>query len=116
MRAGYQSLLVWQKAMLLTKEVYLLTESLPAKERFGLSDQIRRAAVSIPSNIAEGSKRKSKKEYGHFIHVAHGSLAELETQLLLVQGLYPDVDASKTLDLALEIGRMLYAFERSLEK
>ena len=77
MQNGYQSLIVWQKSMLLVKEVYAIAHKLPAEERFVLSDQMRRAAVSVPSNIAEGSRRGTKKEGSHFVSIAHGSLAEI---------------------------------------
>lgn len=99
--------------MTLAKYVYILTESLPQKERYGLADQMQRAAVSIPSNIAEGSKRGSKKDYAHFLRMAHGSLAELETQLLLSREMYPQARVEKALDLALEVGKMLHAFTRT---
>jgi four helix bundle protein len=80
---SYKDLLVWQKAMTLVKEVYLLTAKFPADERFGLTAQMRRAAVSVPSNIAEGHARQGSKEYLQFLSHAGGSLAELETQTLL---------------------------------
>ena len=79
--AGYRELLVWQKAMDLVIETYALYRLLPKEEIYGLSDQMRRAAVSIPSNIAEGQARKNEKEFVHFLCIAQGSLAELLTQL-----------------------------------
>ncbi|HWZ98920.1 MAG TPA: four helix bundle protein [Candidatus Dormibacteraeota bacterium] len=79
----YKELLVWQKVMNLAKLVYKLTVSFPADERFGIVSQLRRAAVSIPSNIAEGQARRGTKEFLQFLSIAEGSLAELETQLLL---------------------------------
>jgi four helix bundle protein len=79
----YKELLVWQKGMNLAKLVYKLTVSFPADERFGIVSQLRRAAVSIPSNIAEGQARRGTKEFLQFLSIAEGSLAELETQLLL---------------------------------
>lgn len=111
---GYQSLSVWQKAMELAREVYGLTKLLPAKEQFALCDQMRRAAISVPSNIAEGFRRGSKKEYAHFVSIAHGSLSELETQLLLAKDLYPLGAYEHALDLAEEVGRMLYGLTRVL--
>jgi len=111
---GYQSLTVWQKAMELAREVYAMTQSLPSKEQFALCDQMRRAAISIPSNIAEGFRRGSKKEYAHFVSIAHGFLSELETQILLAKDLYPRVSCKKALDLAGEVGRMLYGLSRVL--
>lgn len=111
---GYQSLSVWQKAMELAREIYALTEKFPQKEQFGLCDQMKRAAVSIPSNIAEGYRRGSKKDYAHFVSIAHGSLSELETQILLAQSVYPRFAYGKTLELTEEIGRMLYGLSRVL--
>ena len=83
MSAGYQELKVWQKSMDLAEVVYDLIKLLPKSELYALSDQMRRASVSIPSNIAEGQQRRSSKEFLTFLSVARGSLAELETQLLL---------------------------------
>lgn len=74
---SYKQLIVWQKSFELVKEIYNLTNNLPAEEKFGISSQIRRCAVSIPSNIAEGYARKSTKEYANFISIAFGSGAEL---------------------------------------
>ena len=79
----YKDLLIWQRAMGLAKLVYQLTSKFPSEERYGLTAQLRRAAVSIPSNIAEGQARKGTSEFVQFLFVAEGSLAELETQLLL---------------------------------
>jgi len=80
---GYRDLIVWQKAMDLVGRVYTLTVSFPADERFGLISQIRRAAVSVPSNIAEGQARHTSQEFIQFISHAEGSLAEVDTQLTL---------------------------------
>jgi four helix bundle protein len=81
MSTGYERLEVWQQAMDLVVLVYELTQSLPVEERFALSDQMRRCAVSIPSNIAEGASRRSNKEFAQFLYVAKGSASELQTQL-----------------------------------
>ena len=81
-KASYQDLIVWQRSVDLGIEIYKVTEYFPADERFGLISQMRRAAVSIPSNIAEGKYRRSSKEFAKFLHIAFGSGAELETQLL----------------------------------
>ncbi|MBQ4511571.1 MAG: four helix bundle protein [Anaerolineaceae bacterium] len=83
---NYKDLKVWQKSMDLAFMVYRLVKILPREELYSLSDQMRRAVVSIPSNIAEGCQRGSIKEYIHFLYIAKGSLAELETQLLLCKG------------------------------
>jgi four helix bundle protein len=84
---SYRDLIAWQKAMDLVVEVYRGTESFPSREQFGLTNQARRAAVSVPSNIAEGQGRGSTNEYIHFLRIARGSVQELETQLILAQRL-----------------------------
>jgi four helix bundle protein len=84
---GYQDLEVWQKAMGLAENVYNCTMAFPKEEIYGLTSQIRRAAISIPSNIAEGASRAGTKEFLQFLHVARGSASELETQLLLAEKL-----------------------------
>ena len=83
----HKDLRVWRKGMDLVEEVYLLTATFPKSEAFGLSDQIKRSAISIPSNIAEGAARGTKKEFIHFLYIALGSIAELETQLLIAKRL-----------------------------
>lgn len=82
---GFKDLLVWQKAMLLVDDIFVLTSALPKEEIYGLRSQMRRAAISIPSNIAEGASRLTQKEFLRFISISHGSLAELETQVLILQ-------------------------------
>ena len=113
---SYQELIVWQKAMDLTSLVYMLVKKLPREELFSLSDQIRRAAVSIPSNIAEGQARDSTKEFLHFLAIAKGSKAELETQLLLCVkvGYLAETDISEAISLLQEVGRMMTVLTRSL--
>lgn len=78
---GYKDLLVWQIGMDLVEETYKLTEIFPVHEKFGLSSQMRRAAVSIPSNISEGYRRKTNSDFVNFLHIAFGSASELDTQL-----------------------------------
>lgn len=85
---SYKQLIVWQKAVLLVKEVYLITKHFPHEELYGITSQIRRAVVSIPSNIAEGYGRSSTKEYGQFYSIAYGSALEVETQLILAKELH----------------------------
>ena len=106
---GYRDLIVWQKSMDLVDEIYKIARLLPIEERFALSDQMRRSAVSIPSNIAEGYERKSKKEYIHFLSVAKSSRAELETQLYICirQNFITPEDADKAFGLCSEVGRIL---------
>ena len=81
MRRAHKDLRVWQSAIALVEDVYRLTSTFPRDEQFGLTSQMRRAAVSVPSNIAEGSARQTTKELLHFLSIAAGSLAELDTQL-----------------------------------
>ena len=106
---GYRDLLVWQRAMELVVVIYKLTEKYPKCELYGIVSQMRRSAVSIPSNIAEGSKRGSKKEYRQFLIVAYGSGAELETQIEIAKRLgFGDINAyEKPNDLLNEVMRML---------
>ena len=91
----HHELLVWQESMTLVETVYKLTSVFPAVERYGLISQMRRAAVSVPSNIGEGAARGSDAEFIRFLHIARGSLSEIETQLLIAQRLgYTNVDQS----------------------
>jgi four helix bundle protein len=83
----YKDLDVWKKSIDLVKQVYLVTKDFPKEEIYGLTNQIRRAAVSVASNIAEGKGRYSKKEYTQFLHIALGSVAELETQIIIAKEL-----------------------------
>ena len=110
----YEDLVVWEKAMLLAKMVYGLQKQLPKEEIYGLGDQIRRAVVSIPSNIAEGFGRDTDKEFKHFLSIARGSLFETTTQLQLAESLgYLTID-SEVLALFNEIGKLLNGLSRSL--
>jgi four helix bundle protein len=84
---SYRDLIVWQKSITMVKIVYKATKNFPLEERFGLLSQIRRSAVSIPSNIAEGKSRGTRKDYGRFLQIAFGSGAELETQILIAHQL-----------------------------
>lgn len=106
---SYKELVVWQKAMDLVIVIYEVTDALPAIERYGLISQMRRAAVSIPSNIAEGRRRGSRKEFRQFLAIAFGSGSELETQLEIIRRLpfRKDVDVSSANALLGEIMRML---------
>src|SRR5687768_8153088 len=94
----YQDLIAWQKAVDLTVEIYRATDSFPKSECFGLTQQMRRAAGSIPSNIAEGQGRSTTKDYIHFLHIARGSIQELETQHYLAFKLgFIDLPSQKSL-------------------
>ncbi len=110
----FQELLVWQKAHAITLEVYSLSRSFPAAERFGLQGQVRLAAASVPANIAEGSARASSAEFAQFLNIALGSAAELEYHLILARDLaYLTPDRHCALDVRLaEIKRMLVALEK----
>ena len=105
---SFKDLIVWQKSYALVLEIYKLTQSFPKSEQYGLSSQMRRAAVSIPSNIAEGYGRKHKAEYNHFLSIAYGSLLELETQSLLARDLKYTEENEKVEKLIKEVGRMLF--------
>lgn len=114
MAKSYRELIVWQKSMELAEKVYLLVKALPKEETYALSDQMRRAAVSIPSNIAEGHARQSQKEFLQFLCIARGSRAELETQLLLARrlGYFNKVSSElyeTTMSLLDEISKMLFS-------
>lgn len=112
----YRELIVWQRSMDLVEQVYRLAKYLPKEEVYGLSDQMRCAAVSIPSNIAEGNGRSAEKEYIHFLNIARGSKHELETQLLICVRLnyLQEEDVSPTMALCEQIGRMLNSLIKSL--
>lgn len=116
MTVGYERLEVWQKGMDLAVEVYGLTRGLPADERFSLADQMRRCAVSIPSNIAEGTARASKKEFVQYLYIALGSASELDTQLQIAQrvGYLQDVTILRQDILAVK--KMINALITSLKK
>ena len=113
---SYRDLLVWQKGILLAKVVYRLTAKLPSEERYGLISQMRRAAVSVPSKIAEGQARKSTAEFIQFISIAEGSVAELDTQLFLSieLGFLKGAEAGDCQELIGKLRRMLNALRRRL--
>jgi four helix bundle protein len=118
MLKNYRELLVWQKSYQLCLEIYRITKGFPKEEKFGLTSQIRRAVVSVPSNIAEGYGRKTTPEYIHALYVAYGSNCELETQILFSRDLgYIEVEDMKKLQEGIgEVERMLKALIKSLEK
>ena len=106
---GYRDLVIWQRAMALAEATYRLTRSFPGDERFGLTSQARRAAVSVAANIAEGYGRGTRPAYVSFVRIAQGSLKELETHLILAEriGLCPAGATKDLLAEADEIGRMV---------
>ncbi|MGH9711545.1 MAG: four helix bundle protein [Candidatus Acidiferrales bacterium] len=112
----YKELQVWQKSMALAKMVYKLMEEFPDQEKFGLMSQMRRAAVSVPSNIAEGQARHGTREFLQFLSHAGGSLAELETQILLSEelGFCGHADILQVSDSIAELQKMLVAIRRKL--
>jgi len=111
---SFKQLSVWQRSIELTKATYMATSSLPKEEIYGLTSQMRRAAVSIPSNIAEGYKRRNLGEYVQFLSIADASAAELETQILLSKELYPNISFAKAEALLLEVQKMLTVMIRKL--
>ena len=112
----YKDLVVWQKGMLLAKQVYQLTQSFPSEEKFGLVSQMRRAAVSVPSNVAEGQARNTTGEFVQFVSHAEGSLAELDTQIRLSieLGFCRELAVKSIQELIVEEQKMLKSLRRSL--
>ena len=113
-----EDLNIWHKAMLVTEQVYELSASFPKEEKFGLTSQIRRCAVSVPSNIAEGAGRNTKGEFANFLGIANGSLYELQTQLLLASRLdfVSKNIVNRIIELVIEIQRMNYGLIKTLKK
>jgi four helix bundle protein len=114
----YRELIVWKKAMALAKLCYRVTRPFPRAEIFGMTSQIRRAATSVPANIAEGHGRAHTKEYLNHLSVAQGSLAELETHLILSHdvALLPEAELNECLLLAEEVSKMLAGLRIALER
>ncbi|MCH7813660.1 MAG: four helix bundle protein [Planctomycetes bacterium] len=113
---SFRDLIAWQKGMELCKLVYSVSAAFPWSERFGLASQVRRAAVSVPSNIAEGYARRSKGDYLRFLNIARGSLAEIQTQLILAGELEfaAQERLSSCIDLADEVDRILFGLIRAV--
>lgn len=105
--AAFKNLYVWQKSVELVKDIYKLVQLLPQYELYGLVSQMRRSSLSIPCNIAEGKRRKTRKEFLQFLRIADGSAAELETQIYIARQVYSDIDFSKTSALLEEVQKML---------
>ncbi|OGH59426.1 MAG: hypothetical protein A2725_01195 [Candidatus Magasanikbacteria bacterium RIFCSPHIGHO2_01_FULL_33_34] len=112
----YKDLIVWQKSIELVVEIYKLTNLFPVEEKFGIISQMRRCAISIPSNIAEGYARKSKKENAQFVNISFGSATELETQIVIAKKLnFAGIKLfTKADNLLLEILKMLYKYREKL--
>jgi four helix bundle protein len=114
----YRELIVWQKAMGLVEAVYKMTTGFPREEIYGLTSQLRRAAVSIPSNIAEGQGRRTTRDFLGFLSIAHGSLKEVETQVMIASRLQfiRQEKQSEMLQLTTEVGRLISGLANSLKK
>jgi len=117
MGQSYQDLIAWRKAMELVTEIYRATKGFPRDELYGLTNQLRRAAVSVPSNIAEGQAHFSQKEFRHFLSHARGSLVEIETQVIIAQnlGYLHENDSRVLLTRAGELGRILNGLIASIK-
>ena len=113
-----EDLKIWKKSIKLAKYTYLLVKELPSDEKYGLTSQIKRSAISIASNIAEGAGRNSKKEFKHFINIANGSAYELQTQLILLieLNLITKEKVESVIELCIEIQKMSYSFQKKLEE
>lgn len=113
---SYKDLKVWSKSMDLVTEIYKVTGKFPKEEIYGLTNQLRRAAVSVPSNIAEGQGRFSRKEFQQFLHHARGSLLEVETQIQIAMNLQylTEPETKSILNISAEIGRMINGLKNSL--
>lgn len=114
--SDYKDLKVWQLAVELAIDVYKIVELFPRTEIYGLTDQIKRSAVSIPSNIAEGAGRSTNKDYAHFVSIAHGSACELETQLLIAKSVLnvPTESFGDVFDKIIVVRKMLIKLRQSL--
>ncbi|MEM8944614.1 MAG: four helix bundle protein [Planctomycetota bacterium] len=116
--AGYQDLKVWQVGVDLSVQIYRVTKDFPKEELYGLTSQIRRAGISIPSNIAEGHARKSQKELSRFLDIAKGSLAEVETQLIIARrlGYLDQAKTDELLHIADQESRMISGLLNSIKR
>ena len=110
----FHDLSVWQLSMTLCEKVYAYIKTLPQEERYALGDQLRRAVVSIPSNIAEGNGRDSRSEYAHFLSIARGSVSEVQTQLELAERLGYGSIPKEEHELLANVSKMLYSLIRKL--
>jgi four helix bundle protein len=115
---SYRDLKIWQKGIELVKAVYALTRSFPKHETYALADQLRRSSVSVPSNIAEGQARQHTGEFRHFLYIALGSAAEVDTQIVIAQelGYITEEEARSAQQLVVEIRKMTYGLISRLPK
>jgi four helix bundle protein len=115
---NYRDLIAWQKAMELVELVYSETKKFPREEVYALTSQLRRAAVSVPSNIAEGQGRTSSREFLNFLSMAYGSLREIETQIIIAErlGYMSEGKARSILELSGEVGRLINGLSSSLKR
>ncbi|EKD63850.1 MAG: S23 ribosomal protein [uncultured bacterium] len=111
---SFKDLLIWQKSISLVEKIYSITGGLPKNETHILSSQIKRSAISIPANIAEGFKRMSLGQYKYFLSISNASAAELETHIIIAEKLYKDIDFSDVKNSLSEIQKMLTSFIRKI--
>jgi len=113
----FQNLRVWQEAMKVASEIYELTRRFPSEERFGLTQQLRRSSVSIPSNIAEGAGRNTTGEFNHFLGIANGSSCEAQTQLILAErlGYITELESQRTVQQIEKVKNMNFKLQRSIQ-
>jgi four helix bundle protein len=114
---SYKDLVVWQKAVAMVTEIYRATQMFPKEETYGLTSQLRRSAVSVASNIAEGQGRLSKKEFRQFLAMARGSMVEMETQVLIARnlGYLSDVAMDQLMETSGQVSRLLHGLMQSLQ-
>ncbi|MFM9984787.1 MAG: four helix bundle protein [Flavobacteriales bacterium] len=117
MKHNFRELKIWQRGIELSVMIYEISNDFPSEERYGLCSQLRRASVSVPSNIAEGSSRNSQKEFIHYLSIASGSCAEVETQLEIAKrlGFVNEAQLATPLNETREIQKMIYSFSASIE-
>ena len=114
---NFEKLIFWQKSVSLAKQIYIICQEIHNDEKYGLVSQIKRSAISIPSNIAEGSGRNSNKEFNHFLAIALGSAFELHTQLILIKELHilEHEKINEIIQKVVEIEKMIYSFKNNLK-
>lgn len=112
---SFKELIVWQKSISLVQEIHKVTSQFPQSELFGLTSQMRRAVVAIPSNIAEGKKHKTRKDFLQFLRIADGSAPELEIQIIIAKDLFPKINFVRAEELLEEVQKMLAAVIKKLD-